>query len=493
MADGSAGAGLTGVLFSSPWSWFEQEQGTIRYDYLDWVAEAACSNTGLKVAFILDMVRAPAWVFAKWPDARAADSHGREYQLLSLFHEEARKLAMQVVGEVTKHLVDTHRDCVVAVQPVFNNEYEARYTQEHDCYQDYSAPALTAFRSWLRARRPRVEDVNSRWGSSFGSWEELKPPVLEAGSYQGVDMSPKYWDFMRWREAAGAEVFNAACAAVQAAGALCFHHVPEFFTVLDAVYGTSMIKHIAASPHTDFLIVDSGLRTPYGTVMNPTKLRMFVGAVVSYGKPVHFEAAVRPDVSSSMAAYELLGSAARNALLAGARGLGVTGWLGRLAPDAQLAAALQPPPLECPGGARGGELVGVFIHMESCMAWHGLQWHSARKDPLHDFVQDLADTLSTRCDTDVVVHVELERFAADLLGSSSSGSGAGAGSSSSRSGGRRFDRIIFVEPLVLTAKELDTYALVKAAVASLPPTRAAVLRLPANNTAGVQLQVHEEL
>lgn len=33
---------------------------------------------------------------------------------------------LQVVAEVTKHLVETHRDCVVAVQPVFNNEYEVR-------------------------------------------------------------------------------------------------------------------------------------------------------------------------------------------------------------------------------------------------------------------------------------------------------------------------------------------------------------------------------
>eukprot|EP00198_Chlamydomonas_reinhardtii_P010301 XP_001699638.1 predicted protein [Chlamydomonas reinhardtii] len=447
------GAALTGVLFSSPWSWFELEQGAIRFDYLDWVAEAACSNTGLKVAFLLDVVRAPAWVFAKWPDARAADSHGRKYELLSWFHEEARKQALQVVAEVTKHLVETHRDCVVAVQPVFNNEYEARYTQEHDCYQDYSAPALSAFRGWLRSRRPRIEDLNMRWGTTFASWEELTPPVLEAGSFPGVDMSPRYWDFLRWREQAGADVFNGACAAVQAAGALCFHHVPEFFTVLDAVYsGGSMLKHIASSPHTDFLIIDSGLRTPYGTVMNPTKLRMFVGAAVSYGKPVHFEAAVRQDSGgSSNAAYELLGSASRNALMAGARGLGVTGWLGKLQPDAQLAAALQPPPVECRGS---GELVGVFIHIDSCMAWHGLQ---------------------------------LERFAADLLGSSTGGAG------SSRSGGRRFDRVVFVEPLVLTAKELDTYALVKAAVASLPPSRAVVMRLPANNTAGVQLQVHEEL
>lgn len=31
----------------------------------------------LQVAFLLDVVRAPAWVFAKWPDARAADRCAR--------------------------------------------------------------------------------------------------------------------------------------------------------------------------------------------------------------------------------------------------------------------------------------------------------------------------------------------------------------------------------------------------------------------------------
>ena len=121
---------------------------------------------------------------------------------------------------------------------------QARYTQEHDCYQvggvgpsrllqghrggdkdvrrylgfktrttcavlccgdrswplqDYSAPALSAFRGWLRSRRPRIEDLNMRWGTTFASWEELTPPVLEAGSFPGVDMSPRWV----WRGAGG--------------------------------------------------------------------------------------------------------------------------------------------------------------------------------------------------------------------------------------------------------------------------------------------------
>ncbi len=63
-------------------------------------------------------------------------------------------------------------------------------------------------------------------------------------------------------------MLNRACAAVQSAGARCFHHVPELFTVLDAVYGSTMFKQIAASPTTDFLIVSSDFRTTYGSLVS---------------------------------------------------------------------------------------------------------------------------------------------------------------------------------------------------------------------------------
>lgn len=33
------------------------------------------------------------------------------------------------------------------------------------------------------------------------------------------------------------------------------------------------------------------------------------------------------------------------------------------------------------------EVVGVFLHLQSCAAYHGLQWKWARKDPLHDMVE----------------------------------------------------------------------------------------------------------
>lgn len=53
--------------------------------------------------------------------------------------------------------------------------------------------ALSAYRQWLQARssKPRLEDVNARWGTEFKAWEEVVPPALEAGSKMGIDLSPR--------------------------------------------------------------------------------------------------------------------------------------------------------------------------------------------------------------------------------------------------------------------------------------------------------------
>lgn len=77
-----------------------------------------------QVALVLDLARAPQWLFAKYPDARSKDSHGRSYELLSWSHEEANKAALGFLGDIAGHLAQTHRGCVTAMQPVYNNEYQ---------------------------------------------------------------------------------------------------------------------------------------------------------------------------------------------------------------------------------------------------------------------------------------------------------------------------------------------------------------------------------
>ena len=63
------------------------------------------------------------------------------------------------------------------------------------------------------------------------------------------------------------------------------------------------------------------------------------------------------------------------------------------------------------------------------------RWFRARKDPLHDFFETLAERLSADCETELVVFIEFDRFLAHMS---------------------TFDRVVFVEPLVLFgSKELE--------------------------------------
>ncbi|GFR43114.1 hypothetical protein Agub_g4115 [Astrephomene gubernaculifera] len=455
--------GIKTVVFSESWDWAEPEQGKIRFAYLDGLMTCACKNAEIKVDFIFDLLQPPKWIYQRYPDARAHDADNRTYAWMSWFHQLSNKEARRFLGASATYLQQNYPGCIQAIQPVYNNEYEAKYTQEYDAYQDYSPYAIHAFREWLRSKGAALPQLSQRWQVPMKTWDDVMPPKLHGGDYYGADITARYWDWIKFREEHGAAHFNAACATVHEAGLQCFHHFPEFFSVIDAIYGAPMFKHIVASPVTDFVIMDSNFRTPYGTLMNPNKLRLYVGAAVPYGKPVYFEAAVE-----RFADLKLLEAGFRATLLAGAPNLGITNWHTRVEVNESLARIMGD---EVAPKCATTEVVGVFLHLDSCAVFHGLQFGWVRKDPLHDFVEDLADRLAQDCGTDVGVYIELDRFLADLP---------------------RFNRVVFIEPLILYGnKELESYIAAKAVLKSIPHE---ILHLPANITAGgSQLVVLQDL
>ncbi|KAG2487314.1 hypothetical protein HYH03_014031 [Edaphochlamys debaryana] len=461
-------ARIASVMYSVTWDWLAPaEDGELRWEYLDALVGATCGKTQLKVFLLLDIMRPPPWIFTRYPDCTARDSGNREYRHLSWYHPQALEKAMETLEAVAKRLASRYSGCVRGMQPVLNNEYEAKFTQEYDSFQDYNVFALAAYRRWLRQQQPELDTLNVRWDTKFSSWAAVKPPRLQAGTVLGVEGDPRFWDWMQFRVESGAEVLNRACGVVKSAGLMCFHHTPEFFSVLDSMYGASLFKYLSASPNTDFIIMDSNFRTPYGTVMDPQKLRIYVGAAKPYGKPVYFEAAVERYNNMS-----LLVDGYKASLLAGAPNLGITNWLGRVDLGPGFVDALHGAG-ERASACAATERVGVFIHLDSCNAWLGLQYAWAHRDPLHNFVEALAHRLtagSSGCGTDLEVHIELHRFHRALP---------------------TFDRAVFVEPLVLYGgEELRSYVAVKGRLDTIPHE---VLRLPTNSSRGLRLLVIDDL
>ncbi len=72
----------------------------------------------------------------------------------------------------------------------------------------------------------------------------------------------------------------------------------------------------------------------------------------------------------------LLDEGFQHAMMAGAH-LGITNWLSRVKMDDRLKAAFDNAPPKC----KAEELVGVFLHLESCAAWRGPQVGRARPGP----------------------------------------------------------------------------------------------------------------
>jgi hypothetical protein len=119
----------------------------------------------------------------------------------------------------------------------------------------------------LQAKKPRVEDWNSRWGTTFTDWGALNPPILHSGDLMGIDTSVAYWDFLKFREESGAQNLDDACRIVVSAGLRCFHHFPEVRAA--AWSSTSWLKLV------DTICMCSSIRAPrLGRVCAPALLWM---------------------------------------------------------------------------------------------------------------------------------------------------------------------------------------------------------------------------
>jgi beta-galactosidase len=60
--------------------------------------------------------------------------------------------------------------------------HDGQFINHH--FVDYSAPAQTAFRNWIRARYDSLESLNRVWKTDFKSWEEIVIPAIDESGHQ---------------------------------------------------------------------------------------------------------------------------------------------------------------------------------------------------------------------------------------------------------------------------------------------------------------------
>ncbi|MEN6357889.1 MAG: beta-galactosidase [Armatimonadota bacterium] len=141
-------------------------------------------KAGVAVNFLLSPHYFPDWMFAKYPELRKA----REYFFPMCLHApETQELLKRYVKLVVEPIKDHP-----ALQSICISN-EPRNVEEPCKYADEQ------FRTWLKARHGDIATLNSRWGTTYASFDEITVPNPFAGADAEKPMG-RWADFVRWNQ-----------------------------------------------------------------------------------------------------------------------------------------------------------------------------------------------------------------------------------------------------------------------------------------------------
>ena len=82
---------------------------------------------------------------------------------------------------------------------------------------DFSPASLAAMRVWLRGQYGALAGLNAEWGTSFATWDAVRPPTTDAALRRTDGNFSAWMDFKAWMDVAFARAVRAGTDAVHAA------------------------------------------------------------------------------------------------------------------------------------------------------------------------------------------------------------------------------------------------------------------------------------
>ena len=176
--------GFSMIKIQESWSTDEKHEGEIDLSRVERVVSDARQN-GLLVYFGITMEQAPAWLWRKYPDASMVYEDGTPHNDPTQYllpadgkpgpcwhHPEARRAGERFVETVGRTIGKYDN---ILVWNVFQEIgfWPLRPGHVGLCYCKYS---LAEFRRWLQTRYQSLDDLNTKWRTDFGTWDELEPP-----------------------------------------------------------------------------------------------------------------------------------------------------------------------------------------------------------------------------------------------------------------------------------------------------------------------------
>jgi hypothetical protein len=157
------------------WSRMEPREGQYDFDWLDRALTAA-SKHGIYSVIGTPTAAPPAWLTQKYPETLRVDeeSHRAEHgnrQQFNFANGKYRELARKIAEQLAKRF--GHNPYVLGWQ--IDNEYSDI---------SFDADTKAQFQQWLKARYGTLENLNSRWTTSYWSetifaWDQI--PIQTQG------------------------------------------------------------------------------------------------------------------------------------------------------------------------------------------------------------------------------------------------------------------------------------------------------------------------
>lgn len=215
--------GVHAITTDIYWGWVEPAEGRFDWSYyreylrrvraagLRWVPIFSFHKIGGNVGDNVD-IAIPSWAWAKFPDGRFIDRHGRQSDEYIHFLESGAYDLYERVMESFRNEFWSERAGIAKIYTGLGPAGELRYPSYIPAFgwvypqrgelQTFGARAEASFRAFLEARYGNIAALNAAWDWKFSSFEDprIRPPTDGDHFFKTTQGNAYRRDFLDWQQ-----------------------------------------------------------------------------------------------------------------------------------------------------------------------------------------------------------------------------------------------------------------------------------------------------